>query len=333
MCYHPSDEEYSDTESDDSTDTLDAGLVITPEVYDLMHRTSSIAIHVGPERQFKPFSILRDGKIIQRSPLEYVFEKGIVEEADKIIKLRNMYKPLLTDFESQLSDVFKSDSPALLEYMVSPSSTIWLHWLILLQIRRAGVGIPVKEDEEDEEDENAEKVAPKVYQGLDVHGKKRKDLARADPDAPSNWAPQHAPLLWRAARAGAVKVVEWISEGSYVEAYKTFLQEAEADNAVARALKRINNLDQELPSILGAVPNALGEHVVWAALLGEPDKKSILPLLYKFFPEFKQTFTHGKIKTTELTPLTLSCALNSPKSIFDFFFAKGADPLALDHRG
>ncbi|KAI0916906.1 hypothetical protein AcW2_007171 [Taiwanofungus camphoratus] len=78
-------------------------------------------------------------------------------------------------------------------------------------IRRTGFGINVSVNQEsgDGPPESVRQKNTKVYLGLNVHGKKRKDLAtKGDPKALSAINTNTIPILRKAAREGALGVVK-----------------------------------------------------------------------------------------------------------------------------
>jgi hypothetical protein len=178
---------------------------------------------------------------------------------------------------------------------------------------------------------------PKTYLGLDVHGVKRKDLAKKnDPDAPRRaFRPHHTPLLWFAALNGATQVIDWLATPAPFEAYKAFIASASED-VTAKALRKINGLETQLPELLGFLPNELGETAVFATLAGqqkEEQKLAIVKQLYSLSPHLKNTFTASRVKGVEFTPILFTCANNCNKDLFDFFLGQGANPMDIDHRG
>ncbi len=91
-------------------------------------------------------------------------------------------------------------------------------------IRRSGHGISFVSVHSDEQEgfHHIVNDESRFYLGHNVHGKKRKDLARESyPDADSS-EDDPTPLLWRAALAGAAKVVQYLGSRRPLEAYEFF---------------------------------------------------------------------------------------------------------------
>lgn len=302
-------------------DTVDDNGNVQPEILDIMHRHSGVQIAIAPDWQFRNCGFPVGKRTTRGEPLEAAMEADDIEALDRLIRLRTMCQGYQFSPETYVHQILESDSPALLEKM----------------IREYGFGVPLRDEEEVTHEDGAEgegtRSPSKLYLGLDVHGKKRKDLAKhGDPDAPSEWTPDHVPILWNAARKGSTKIVQWLASPASLDAYRTFMETSEDDRA--KTLKRINGLESELPAILGRVPNAYGENAVWAALLGDGKKApAMVSLLYQLFPDLNKTFTHTAVKNVELTPIGLVCVHNSPTELFDFFLSRGADVMALDSRG
>lgn len=103
----------------------------------------------------------------------------------------------------------------------------------------------------------------KLYLGLNVHGKKRKDLAkRGDPNAPTTVDGHLAPLLWRAATSHSLSIIDYLAGSQPLEAYKHYLDTA---TKPAKRLAAISDLGAQLPTLLGFNLNHLGESAVLAA--------------------------------------------------------------------
>lgn len=143
-------------------------------------------------------------------------------------------------------------------------------------IRRTGQGVDLttREDDPANDDENHDDIvqeleANKLYLGLNVHGKKRKDLAtKGDPNAPRNSSnSDEVPMLWQAARNGSMGVLRYLASDQPVAAYK-FYASSHGD-ARAKLLKKVPDLAAVLPAKIGWAPNKFNETVVTAAISGQ----------------------------------------------------------------
>ena len=308
------------------------------EIIDISHRFSTVRVPLPPSNLFRAAPHLSKGSVSYWTPVAAAVHGGDVEAAKRIFALHELcVPPLPVNPQEELDNVLRSDSPAMLD----------------LFIRKFGIGLGVSEEEEDDDPQGTEaiKKTPKTYLGLDVHGVKRKDLAKKnDPDAPRRGLkPHHIPLLWSAATTGATKIIDWLTTPAPLEAYKAFKSSASVENAIAKTLNKINDMEAQLPELLGFLPNELGETAVFAALCGKQEKRyAIVKQLYKNFPHMKNTFTASRVKGVELTPILLVCVnkcdkdlsannrdkdLCTNKELFDFFLSHGANPMDVDHNG
>ena len=317
------DNEDSDIEIDDD---ISGDLNRKAEIMDISHRFSTIRVSVRPDALFgtHPDLSISNGGVLYRAPLATAVHAADVEATKQILALHELCDPSFpVNSHAELENILQSDSPAILD----------------LFIRKFGIGLGVSEEEEDDglQGNEAVKTMPKTYLGLDVHGVKRKDLAKKnDPDAPRrSLQPHHIPLLWYAATKGATKVVDWLATPAPLEAYKTFMTSASEGDVIAKALRKINGLETQLPELLGFLPNELGETAVFAALVGQQkeQKLAIVKQLYRLSPDLKNTFTASRVKGAESTPILFICANNCSKDLFDFFLGQGANPMDVDHRG
>jgi len=100
-------------------------------------------------------------------------------------------------------------------------------------IKRTGAGIPIHQLAMKSGVEIEEKT--KYYQGLSVHGKKRRDWADAGrgqmKDGPSDSL--HPPLL-EAVRFGSLRTVEWLLSDAPMRCYKQFAQVNKGDARLRR---------------------------------------------------------------------------------------------------
>lgn len=303
---------------DDITDELNR----KAEVMDISHRMSTVRVPVVPSTLFRNALHLSGGNMVYQTPLAAAVHAGDVEAANQIISLYKLCEPSFSlNPQTELNNILRHDSPAMLD----------------LFMRKFGIGLGFSEEEEDDpQGTEAIKTMPKTYLGLDVHGVKRKDLAKKnDPDAPRRvLQPDHIPLLWSATTMSATKIIDWLATPAPLEAYKAFMSAASEEDMTAKALKKIKDIEAQLPELLGFLPNELGETAVFTALFGEREKNlAIVKQLYKLSPHLKNTFTTSRVKGVELTPILLVCANYCHKDLFDFFLSQGANPMDVDHRG
>lgn len=179
------------------------------------------------------------------------------KDFEGFIQIANLYQTLPkppTFPKSILSSIVEWDQPEMLDEF----------------IRRTGYGINVKNAQKDGDEADLPVLVNdqnKLYLGLNVHGKKRADLARKnDPDANQDESTEH-PLLWTAARQGAKKIIEYLSSDKPLAAYKFYSMSRSDEKAIW--IRRAQDLEKRLPTFLGWTINSLGESPVTAAILGD----------------------------------------------------------------
>jgi hypothetical protein len=152
-------------------------------------------------------------------------------------------------------------------------------------IRLSGIGGPEtaelkkKEDEESQAAEGEgttpqevekpkEKPGKRVYWGLNVHGKKRKDLAsKNDPDAVKQVKTARAPdmpLLWQAVRYQAVDIMAYLNTKRPLDAYRHYA--ATGSDARAKSLRNKTDLEETYPEWVGWKQNEFGQSAIVASL-------------------------------------------------------------------
>ena len=213
-------------------------------------------------------------------------------------------------------------------------------------IRRTGEGITIVKPKAVEDAEKAERVKeakqedddddePKIYLGLSVHGKKRKDLARkGDPNAPDDSTQRETPLLWSAAQQGSTSIIEYLASPAPLAAYKHFIS-TNPTTKRAKLLSTVNDLEAQLPELLGFNPNTFGESVVLAVTTNCPRDKQLVTLkkLMSVSPRTIAPVVNMSIRVRHFTPLLTVCATMGPRVVYDWLIANGARVEARDERG
>lgn len=169
-------------------------------------------------------------------------------------------------------------------------------------IRRSGVGIDVDNENahEDEVPGATHQKSSKIYLGLNVHGKKRKDLAtKNDPNA-NRQAVQNRnlPLLWDAAKAGALRVIAYLKGDLPLAAYRYYASTHSDERATY--LRRAPDLASMLPQWLGWSMNQLNESAITTAILG--DNLVVLKELLTMQPKEMEQALIAKYAYTLLCP-------------------------------
>ncbi|PFH47157.1 hypothetical protein AMATHDRAFT_68340 [Amanita thiersii Skay4041] len=170
----------------------------------------------------------------------------------------------------------------------------------------------------------------KLYLGLNVHGKKRADLARKnDPDATSEI--QDFPLLWRALRQGAQKIVDYVSGERPYAAYRSYAMSHHDERA--ERLRRIDNLKELLPLWHGWRVNSLGESPLTAAVLnGKVDMVKILFVKRKqlMIQALQERYKFGR---HNLLQIAVRANGYVQTDMLDFLLSKKLSPLDTDDGG
>ena len=254
---------------------------------DIAKIPSQVHTQIAPSHMMginAPF-VSRDGKCQYDTPLA----KAIMDDDfEAFVQLLDLYEDLpdQTAPINALNSLMQYDRPAMLDEY----------------IRRTGQGIVLKKTEQKtddtttskNQDDDADADGPRVYLGLNVHGKKRKDLvAKGDGSNHRQLYPNlnELPLLWQAAQAGAVGIVRYLASDQPLAAYKYYA--ASHGDARARMLRRIPDLAAELPEKLGWSPSRLNETVVTACIVNG-GRLDVLEALVTIRPKEIDTAIHLK---------------------------------------
>lgn len=165
-------------------------------------------------------------------------------------------------------------------------------------IRRTGKGIDIAGAQESTKtgpvpvavnDEN------RIYLGLNVHGKKRIDLAKKNaPIAANSDSSTTAPLVWRAIKAKAVAIVSYLGSESPFAAYRHYASVHSDSNAIWFRRLGTNegeDLEKWLPNWLGWSCEGIGESPLSTAIIsGDVEiAKLVAKLNPKLFSQCLQT--------------------------------------------
>lgn len=136
--------------------------------------------------------------------------------------------------DSDFSYALAADKPALVEEIIT----------------RTGAGIPLNELVKKSGVEIKEK--PKYYQGLSVHGSKRKDWADAGRNANHEPAESQRPPLLEAAHLNSLKLVEWFLCDAPIRCYKAFAETNKDDKRLQRLAEAEGGLEASISRFLQA---------------------------------------------------------------------------------
>ncbi|KAG8916541.1 hypothetical protein FRC00_014710 [Tulasnella sp. 408] len=228
-----------------------------------------------------------------------------------------------------LHTILPSDSPEMLDAF----------------IRRTGGGLSLPEpkaqkstdDMDPMEDHDGNDGGAKFYLGLDVDGKKRKDLARReDPNAPYAYAgtSYQIPIAWYAASRQATAILEYLNSPRAIEAYK-YYAETEKTMLATRLAEVLTSTD-DFHEMVGFSISRFAETPVLATIWGPAKPDKILPTLKKLMelqPRLTADGVRLQVKPGRMSPILFLCQTKAPVEVFDWMMANGADPLVRDERG
>ncbi|KIK54450.1 hypothetical protein GYMLUDRAFT_63236 [Collybiopsis luxurians FD-317 M1] len=315
------DDDGSDDGSEASDETVAAKKNNQPFI-DVAQVSSAVKVPVSPSR------ILINAPILHESGHGYDLSSPLVKavrmkDFEAFVEIGNLYKlvepPI--DFEEDVLDaILRADQPEMLDEY----------------IRRTGRNIEFESSHGDDATEKeimAINDKNKLYLGLSVHGKKRKDLAKKnDPDAVHHTQENTVPVLWRAIQQSASKIVEYLNSARPLEAYRFYAMTN--SNEMAIRLRRMTDLEKVLPSLLGWNINAIGESPLTTAVLSQ--NLDMIKLLFAKKPKLiwsellGLTISDSRIKFSGWSPLMIAARVGCDSDTIDFLLANGQSPLETD---
>ncbi|KAG8987768.1 hypothetical protein FRB90_003164, partial [Tulasnella sp. 427] len=261
-------------------------------------------------------------------PLALALRENDVEAFNQIADMMASLEEPMPIPEHLRDDVIWSDSPDLLDAWIRRTGDGLS--LPKPKAKESAEGQPQTQHHDDDDDEY------KIYLGLNVHGKKRKDLAqREDPNAPyANDSESKVPIAWRCASKQKIALLEYLNSPKAIEAYKYY-----AENNKTRLAKRLAEALQtpeDFPKMVGLAVTRLAETPVLAAVWNPEAADRILPTLKKLMelqPRLTADGVRLQVKPNRMSALLLLCTTSAPPEAFDWMLANGADPLVRDERG
>lgn len=256
-----------DADSDAEEDELfDDGDSIQPCVnfVDVAKRSSAIRCNSHPNSMLN--ANITFGHDDKRRNTTLLAKAIVDDDYEAFVRIGSIYRLMNLPFDSPgitiLDVVVREDRVEMLDQL----------------IRLTGAGIDVKSVPAP-----ADLPPPTGYLGLSIHGQKRIDLVKRDEPKPGEVF--YVPLVWRACRAGAEKVVEYLTGERPLAAYRAFAAENEKGkdgNEIAGRLKYTPNWGEVLPEWLGWKVSSVGESPVTAAILG--NQLAVLKNLFDLMP-------------------------------------------------
>ena len=165
-------------------------------------------------------------------------------------------------------------------------------------IRRTGQGIEVPEKKIEETEDAPQRPKGKEYWGLNVHGKKRRDLAaRGDPNARySGSNGSKVPLVWRAAQQGALAVLEYLNTDRPLAAYQYYF----SANPKEAKKADLPALESSISELLGWCSNPSNETALSAAIISK--QLASFKKLLELNPALLQPYLHKKYASIHSFP-------------------------------
>ena len=244
------DDECSDTDSDMTETKKEVTFV------DIATRPSTIRSQINPHVLLKTSFGYGINKKDERKPHDLLMKAIVDDDFAVFIHMANLYKSLpqpLEMSEEVLSAIISHDRPEILDEFIA----------------RTGLGIDMHVAQKHIGDTPGPKAVNdknRVYLGLNVHGKKRADLAtQNDPDAKSP-SGTFIPLIWRAAKKSAKGIISYLVGPRPLGAYRRYAETHTDERALW--LGRVVGLEEHLPVWLGWTTDSLGQNPLTVAILG-----------------------------------------------------------------
>lgn len=277
ICLVDDDSDNESCASDDSEMTVDQQEI---KFIDIATRPSAVQCIVHPKtmlteitvRWKRPATDEWDGPTTGQG---YPLAKAVAEhDFDAFVHIADLYQSLAEPLQigtDILDEILAHDQVDILDEY----------------IRRTGDGLDIalvnKSSDEKEELPIATNDANKMYLGLDVHGKKRMDLARKnDPNAAHDAGQEKkaVPLLWKAIKTKAKRIIEYLATERPFATYKAYSTLAAHGDLKARWVRRFlfgengsevslskGGAKKQLSVWLGWTVNSLGESPLAAAII------------------------------------------------------------------
>ena len=248
---------------------------------DIATRSSAIKTNIHPRTMLQSCSVKwRKG---ERKVDASILKKAVLDhDLEAFVHIANLYQtlPQVIEMEKDIvTTILKEDQPDMLDEY----------------IRRTGSGIDMESNRKDSGDTEmtaAINDENKIYLGLNIHGQKRTDLARAnDPDADDSNEPAYEiPIVWKAVKAKAKAVVEYLTGNRPLIAYRSYASTHSDERAIW--LRRTTDLEKLLPTWLGWTMNNMGDSPFMAAIVA--NDLDIIKLLFQKAPQMMATAVHQK---------------------------------------
>ncbi|KAG8939661.1 hypothetical protein FRC04_006086 [Tulasnella sp. 424] len=326
------DDSDGDSAASDETEKRPAGYS------DLAKRFHTVKVKVKPNQLLSYAAKCAVERVSESTPywgsadpIDFAVAENDVEAFNQIADMMADLKEPMPVPESVRRGILLTDSAEMLD----------------AYIRRTGDGLclpkpKAKESADDKaqaQQHDDDDEEHKIYLGLNVHGKKRKDLARReDPNAPGQAdADTRVPIVWRAASAQAPTILEYLNSPKAIEAYRCYAENNKTK--LAKGLAEVLQNPDDFPKMVGFKASRLAETPVLATFWNPDFPDRILPTLKKLMelqPRLTADGIRVQVKSNRMSAFMLLCCINlykAPIEAFDWMLANGVDPLAREERG
>ncbi|GJE83966.1 ankyrin [Phanerochaete sordida] len=327
----------SDVENDDEDADEDEDMEPEEEIslVDIAKVPSQVHTKTSPQYMLDSVSapfISKEGKDSLATPIQ----KAIIDDDfEAFVQILDLYKALpgKSAAANVLGSLIINDRPAMLDEYIRRTG----QGFTLTKREAASPELAESQEEEDDDPDH------RVYLGLNVHGVKRKDLAKGETrdrrGRTRTRQTRHGgfhgedeeplPMLWQAAQWGAVGVVRYLASDQPLAAYKYYA--SAGGDAHAKLLRRIPDLASVLPDKIGWTMNVFNETVASAAISG--GKVEVLQALCTMRGKELEATLHLKHRTLEFNSLLAAARYSDSVELFDFLLSKGVSPLETDVHG
>ena len=244
---------------------------------DIAQRPSAVTCNVNPIQHFRTsrlYTRIADSSYVQETPLTNAIGGGDLEKFVKLLNMINAFDIPLNEAEDLADAIMKKDNPEMLDAL----------------IRRTGVGIDLETIRHVANEAIPRNDSNRLYLGLNVHGKKRMDLARIHDPGALRHTQRRFPLLWRSLAAGSDNVVDYLGTEKPHAAYRTYSM-CHNDEGAER-LRTISKLEDLVPQWIGFKVNSLGESPLTVAVLS--GKTAAVKFLFARHKQLMKVALHEK---------------------------------------
>ncbi|KAG9049851.1 hypothetical protein FS837_008901 [Tulasnella sp. UAMH 9824] len=326
-------EDGSDAESYDSDETEKRPAGYT----DLAKRFHTVHVQIQPSQllSYEAKCAIEGTSSVDEftgtaDPITVAVRENDAEAFEKIADLMEGLEEPMDIPESLRDIILENDTPDMLDAYIRRTGEG-----LLLPKPKAKESTQGKVHHDDDDDGE-----PKMYLGLNVNGKKRKDLARReDPDAPYEYDDEcKVPIGWRAASAQAIAILEYLNGPKPIEAYKHYAETYKTK--LAKRLAEALQNPEDFPKMVGFSVSRLAETPVLATIWKPSNPNRIIPTLKKLMelqPRLTADGIRLQVKPSRMSAFLFLCSSTDFDGhliqIFDWLLANGADPLVREERG